>query len=61
MLEKMIEKRVFTTELSESKTLLAFSDGCDEWFYAQLTKTEVIELANDLLAVANNMVDKVKK
>ena len=57
MIEKMAIRRIFQTELSESKELLTFSDRCDDWFYAQLTKHEVIELVNDLLAIANEMIE----
>jgi len=59
----MIEKlgydgeRVFDAELSDDKTLLVLTEACDMCFDAKLTKAQVIELANDLLRIADTMAN----
>jgi len=47
--------RIFDTELSDDKTMLIFTEACDMCFQTELTKAEVIELANDLMAIAHKM------
>ena len=57
----MIEKlgydgeRIFDAALSEDKVTLDITEACDSYFTAKLTKAQVIELANDLLRIADTM------
>ena len=54
------ERRIFDVELLANKRFLRFREACDGEFDTDLSKNQVIELANDLLAIANEMVDEVK-
>lgn len=51
------EARIFDIELSEKKSLLVFTEACNQYFALALTKEEVIELANDLLRIAETMAN----
>ena len=51
--------KVFEVMPSKNNILLEFS-GTDSCGRLALHKNEVIELANDLLAIANEMIDEVK-
>lgn len=59
----MIEKlgyegsRIFDVCLSEDKKLLELQEACDMWYARDLTKAQVIELANDFLKLADEMVE----
>lgn len=57
MIEKLGWKgyQIFTAELSEDKTRLKLTEACDGYFDVDLTKEEVIELANDFLKLAEQM------
>lgn len=57
MIEKLGWKgcQIFTAELSEDKTQLRLTEACDGYFDVDLTKEEVIELANDFLKLAEQM------
>ena len=59
MLEKLgyAGERIFDAELSEDKTTLVLTEACDVYFAAMLTKEQVIELANDLLRIADTMAN----
>jgi len=47
--------QIFTAYLSEDKTRLGLTEACDGYFGVELTKEEVIELANDFLQLAEQM------
>ena len=59
MINKMgLDKhRIFDVELSTSKEFLTFIEACDMYYHIDLSKQQVIELANDLLAIANEMIE----
>lgn len=50
-------KRIFDAELSNDKMVLELTEACDNYFSAELTKEQVIELANDLLRIADTMAN----
>ena len=59
MLEKLDYggKRIFTAELNEDKTHIRLTEMCDLYFWHDLTKAEVYELADDLRKLADQIVD----
>ena len=63
MIDKMgfDEHRIFDVQLSKNKRFLTFREACDGFFDADLNKQQIIELANDLLAIANEMIEPVEK
>lgn len=48
-------KRIFDYKLSKDKRSLILTEACDLYFDVELTKEQVIELANDLIDIANTM------
>ena len=46
---------IFETELSEDKKFLILTEACDMYFQTKLTKSQVIELANDFMLLAEAM------
>ena len=50
--------RVFEYELSKDKLKLKLVEACDSHFTAELTKSEVIELAQDFLKIAEGMLEE---
>ena len=57
----MIEKlgfdglSIFDVELSKDNRHLILTEACDMYFSAELSKDQVIELANDFLKIAETM------
>ena len=61
MIEKLgyDEERIFEVELSKDRASLEITEACDFYYSAKLTKQQVIELAQDFLALAEQMVDSL--
>lgn len=59
MLEKLgwEGSRIFDVCLSKDKKLLELQKACDFYYATDLTKAQVIELANDFLKLADEMVE----
>lgn len=63
----MIEKlgytsgRIFHADLLRGKYNLRLTEACDGYYNVDLTRAEVIELANDFLKIAESMNDYVKE
>jgi hypothetical protein len=51
--------RVFDAKLAHGNKMLVLTEACDNYFTAKLTKQQVVELAHDLLRIADEMVDFV--
>lgn len=54
-------KKIFEATLSDDKTELVLIDACELYFTARLTKEQVIELANDLLRIADTMSNALNR
>jgi len=57
MLEKLgfEGERIFDTELVEDNNYLELQEACDGYYSTFLNKDQVIELANDLLKLSDQM------
>lgn len=51
------EANIFHAWLTDDKSELELREACDGYFFKYLTKKEVIELANDFLKLADEMVE----
>lgn len=53
MLEAMQEESVFTIEKNEEAGTFYVNEGGDGWYYAELTKAQLLQLAEEIKELAN--------
>lgn len=52
ILEKLSDARVFDIDFKKESNKIEFREGCDDFFFLELTKDEVKQLAAELLEYA---------
>lgn len=57
MIDRLDKAHVLGVELSPDKRLLKLTEECDRYYHIEITRAQVIELAEDFLDIAANMVD----
>lgn len=55
ILDRLSYVRIFDVEFSKDRKSLIFTEACHNYYSAGLTQTQVIELANALHRLANQM------
>lgn len=58
ILETLHNEQIFYVEPSADRKHLRFTEACDDYFDIELTKAQVIELANELLKLAETLPDE---
>ena len=53
ILDALDDKRIFDIEVNGNTAI--FTEGCDDCFSLELTKAQVLMLADELVVVANSM------
>lgn len=51
------EGRVLEFEISEDLKSITFTEMCDQWFSTKLTKSEFMQMIEELKQVADTMLD----
>ena len=57
VLEKLEDNSVILVELNHDNTELTVWELCDNWYSADLNKSEVLKLADELCEIAGRMVE----
>lgn len=57
ILERIEDERVFSVALAKNKKTVTIEEMCDRLFEVDLTKSELLQLCEELKGIANQMQD----
>ena len=55
ILEMLADERIFSVELIDNNEKLKLTEECDDYFYVEINKHELLQLISELHEIANKM------